>query len=167
MEGFSDLIELSIALAGFTSIVVVFAHKDEKWNPLDKFRITNALMTSLGSTFLAALPAGLLYIGVTENQIWRIECLVVSSYFFVFLTSIVIRRKNLAKKYRDQLPHRTIWTILTINYLFTLFMFSAFFGWISIELKALSYFGIVIMLLLTVFAFSRLLFFRPIDSADQ
>lgn len=165
MNGFSDLIEFSIALAGFTSIVVVFAHKDEKWKPFDKFRITNALMGSLGAAFMAAIPNGLAYLQLTEQQIWKTEGFVIALYLLVFLFSVLRRRATeLSDNDRQQIPHKIINMIIFINFTFSAILFTSLLGLHSLEIKALCYFGIIFLLLSSVFAFIRIIFYRPIDN---
>lgn len=165
MDSFANLIEFSIALAGFTSIVVVFAHKDEKWKRFDKFRITNALMGSIGAAFLAAIPGGLLLFNLSEQQIWQIEGIAVASYLLIFLFSVLRRRsRELTTKDREQIPRKAISIIFTVNFTYLALMLTSLFGLIAIEIKALSYFGIILLLTGSVFAFVRMIFYRPIDT---
>ena len=168
MEGFSNLIEFAIALAGFTSIVVVFAHKDEKWKPLDKFRITNALMGSVGAAFLAATPYGLLYVGLSDQLIWQVEGLLVGSYILLLLISVLTRRnKNLPKDVRQQLPRKLVATIIILGLIYALLIFTSLIGVVGWSIKGLGYFGIIYLLLISMFAFFRLLFYRPIDDQSE
>ena len=149
MDGFSNLIEFSIALAGFTSIVVAFAHKDEKWNAFDKFRITNALMCSVGAAFLSALPYGFFYFGLDEISIWKMEALSVGAYLLFFIMSTLIRRKNtLSPEQQSQLPKKMVGLLIAMALVLTIIIFSSAFDLLSWPSKALSYFGIIYLCLL-------------------
>lgn len=164
MDSFSNLIEFSIALAGFTSIVVVFAHKDEKWKRFDRFRITNALMGSIGASFLASIPGGLNLLNLEETTMWKIEGAIVAAYLVIFLFSVLRRRsKELTFKDREQIPRRAIAMILGVNFTYVGLLLLSLFDLIAIEIQALSYFGILLLLLSSVFAFVRMIFYRPID----
>lgn len=165
MDSFANLIEFSIALAGFTSVVVVFAHKDEKWNRFDTFRITNALMGSLGAAFLATIPGGLILLNLSEQKVWQIEGVAVAFYLSIFLFSVLWRRsKGLTLKDREQIPGMTVTIIFLINILCIALILLSLFGLIPIEIQALSYFGIVFLLLGSVFAFVRMIFYRPVTN---
>ena len=165
MDSFANLIEFSIALAGFTSVVVVFAHKDEKWNRFDEFRITNALMGSLGAAFLATIPGGLILLNLSEQKVWQIEGVAVAFYLSIFLFSVLWRRsKRLTLKDRKQIPGRMVAMIILINILLIILLLLSLFGLIAIEIEALSYFGIVMLLLGSVFAVVRMIFYRPVDT---
>ena len=61
---FQSLAEFGIALAGFTSVVVVFSRRDGEFHPADRFRILTALVPSLGAAFLALVPVGLDLMGL-------------------------------------------------------------------------------------------------------
>jgi hypothetical protein len=73
---FQSLAEFGIALAGFTSIIVVFSRRDGQFHPADRFRILSALVPSLGASFLALVPVGLDLTGLSPSAVWRVSSLV-------------------------------------------------------------------------------------------
>jgi hypothetical protein len=73
---FQSLAEFGIALAGFTSIVVVFSRRDGEFHEADRFRIRAALVPSLGAAFLALAPVGLELTGLSPSTVWRVSSLV-------------------------------------------------------------------------------------------
>ena len=70
---FQSLAEFGIALAGFTSIVIVFGRRDGEIHPADRFRIRMGLVPSLGAAFLALLPVGLELTGLSPSAVWRLS----------------------------------------------------------------------------------------------
>jgi hypothetical protein len=72
---FQSLAEFGIALAGFTSIVIVFGRRDGELHPADRFRILVALLPSLGGAFLALVPVGLDLAGLPPSAVWRASSL--------------------------------------------------------------------------------------------
>ena len=84
-EAFQTLAEFGIALAGFTSIVVVFGRGGGEFHPADRFRVFSALVPSLGAAFLALVPVGLDLTGLPPLAVWRVSSVVlvaaVGSYF--------------------------------------------------------------------------------------
>ena len=162
MEGFLTLTEFSIALAGFTSIVVVFVHKDQEWDNFDKFRIVNALWSSIGAAFLAAIPLGLQYLGLDDNLIWRIETVLIGSYIIFILVAVAIRRKSmLTAENEKKVPQKVIKGIFIIGGLFVHTQILCLVEILHINLKGLSYFSLIYLLGIAVFAFSRIIFYRP------
>ena len=146
MDGFSNLMEFSMALAGFTSVVVVFVHKDQNWNEFDKFRVVNALSASLGAGFLSAVPTGLYYLGLEETTIWKVHMSVVCFYIIALLIAVAIRRKvNLSDEERAQLPKKMVGILYLIAIILIILSVLSLFNILSLELKALNYFNIVFL----------------------
>jgi len=79
-DAFQSLAEFGIALAGFTSIVIVFGQRDGEFHPADRFRVFTALVLSLGAAFLALVPVGLDLVGVPSAAVWRASSLVLVVY---------------------------------------------------------------------------------------
>jgi hypothetical protein len=77
---FQSLAEFGIALAGFTSIVIVFGRRDGDFHPADRFRVFTALVLSLGAAFLALFPVGLDLVGLSAPMVWRVSSVVLVAY---------------------------------------------------------------------------------------
>ena len=75
-DAFQSLAEFGIALAGFTSIVIVFSRQGGDFHPADRFRVFTAVVLSLGAAFLALLPVGLDLVGLPPSVVWRVASLV-------------------------------------------------------------------------------------------
>ena len=91
---FQTLAEFGIALAGFTSIVVVFRRGGEQLHPADRFRVFSALVPSLVGAFLALVPVGLDLLGLPPATTWRVASIVLAGAVFslVAISSIQLRR---------------------------------------------------------------------------
>jgi hypothetical protein len=53
------LAQFSLALAGFTGVVIAFGWRDDEWHAADAFRTWRALVTSLACAFLSLVPIAL------------------------------------------------------------------------------------------------------------
>jgi len=78
------LAQISVALAGFTSIVAAMGnrHKGE-WREIDLFRFDNLLQTSLMGVVLGVCPVVFFNIGIDQNATWRLTATVAAAYFIV------------------------------------------------------------------------------------
>lgn len=117
------------------------------------------------SIALAALPGGLILLDLSEQKMWQIEGIAAASYLLIFLFSVLMRRsRELTIEDREQIPRKAITMIFIIYFTHIALMILSLFGLISLEVKALSYFGIILLLLGSVFAFVRMIFYRPVDT---
>ncbi len=64
------LAEVSIAFAGFTSVVVIFRRREAGWLPSDAFRFQAMLVVSLSCLLFSVLPVVLHSYGVREDALW-------------------------------------------------------------------------------------------------
>lgn len=73
------LAELAIGLAGFSGVVVAFAHQGEL-TPLDRWRFAGLLSLSMGAAVAAFVPSIFHHLGFTGPSLWRAS----SAVFLVF-----------------------------------------------------------------------------------
>lgn len=167
MDAYLSLAEFSISLAGFTSVVVVFVHKDEAWLEFDKFRVINALLASLGASFLSLIPWGLMYLNFREKEVFPIHSIIITAYIAMFIASVLYRsRKILSAEDRAQLPKVLVRTLILLGVFLIILHLSKLIGLISLALNGLNYFSIIYLLVVSTFAFSRIIFYRPKDKAE-
>lgn len=83
-DAFLTIAEFSIALAGFTSVVVVFARQGGRFSAVDRFRVQNALWTSLGPAVIAFCPFAFGLFDFSATAVWRASSAVFSAYLAVF-----------------------------------------------------------------------------------
>ena len=84
-DAFLTLAEFSIALAGFTSVVVVFANRGGEFSSIDRFRVQGALWSSLGPAVLAFAPIAFDLFGLSETGIWRASSALFCAYLIALL----------------------------------------------------------------------------------
>ena len=158
---FQTLAEFGIALAGFTSIVVVFRRGGEQLHPADHFRVFSALMPSLVGAFLALVPVGLDQLGLPPATMWRVASIVLAGAAFSLVATITIQLRRLPPE-ASALLFRPLGIFLRI-----LVGFSAV-GGLANATGALAppqgglYFFAVLLLLITgAIVFVRMVFIRP------
>jgi hypothetical protein len=74
LEAFDTLLtlaEVSLGLAGFAGIVVVFGRGPGELAPADSFRLLALVGCSLGTLFLSLIPIALGFVGVPEPALWQ------------------------------------------------------------------------------------------------
>jgi hypothetical protein len=160
-SAFQSLAEFGIALAGFTSIVVVFGRGDGQLHSLDRFRIRSALVPSLGASFLALVPVGLELTGLSDVAVWRVSSAVLAVAVAVDSTLNYGRMRQLSTE-----------SIALLSIRLTLFFYSlrlaAFLvgllnaaGILFAPQPGAYFFAVTCPLLLGAVVFVRMLFVRP------
>ena len=74
MEAFDTLLtlaEVSLGLAGFAGIVVVFGRGRGALPPADSLRLAALVSASLGTLFFSLIPIALHFLGVGEPELWQ------------------------------------------------------------------------------------------------
>lgn len=77
MEAADELLtlaELAIGLAGFSGVVVAFAHQGEL-TPLDRWRFAGLLSLSMGAAVAAFVPSIFHHLGFSGAPLWRASSL--------------------------------------------------------------------------------------------
>jgi hypothetical protein len=67
----TTLAEVSIAIAGFSGIVVALQHRTVDWSEMDKLRFSALLQVSFGSVFFSFVPIVLYLMHPSEPFVWR------------------------------------------------------------------------------------------------
>jgi hypothetical protein len=155
------LAEFGIALAGFTSIVVVFGHRDGRFHPVDRFRILSALVPSLGASFLALVPVGLELAGLSHTAVWRVSSVV--------LVVAVASDTLLSESRKRRLPaHATALLSTSLTQFFRLLRFLPLLagvlnatGVLFAPQPGAYFFAVLCPLLLGAVVFVRMVFVRP------
>ncbi|MEN8184352.1 MAG: hypothetical protein ABFS46_17640 [Myxococcota bacterium] len=84
--------EVSVAFAGFASVVVLFQHRDPvKWSPRVVVRLRTMIESSLCALLLALLPFALHHLGLSGEQLWGWSSGLAAGAL-VLLSSAVVRR---------------------------------------------------------------------------
>lgn len=158
---FQSLAEFSIALAGFTGVVVIFSRGDGGFHPADRFRMLMALVPSLVAAFLAHIPVGLELTGLSPELVWRVSSLVLVAV----LASEWVSSEILLRQQRPE--SRAVLLPLLLGLARALRLFPAGAGLLNATGLLFTpqpgayFFSLVCLLLLATLAFVRLLFVRP------
>jgi hypothetical protein len=71
MEHLPVLAELGVGFAGFTAIFLIFARRDDRFEPHDGLRIQAIFTASFMALFMSVLPLVLSESDIPESEIWR------------------------------------------------------------------------------------------------
>jgi hypothetical protein len=155
-QSLSILAEISVGLAGFSSIVVAFRRSSAHapWSRGDVFRFQDMLESSLVAALLAILPAALRGLGLDEPDLWPF----VSALFFVFVVFNTIRRV----RQLSRLPAGALSNPLVVFFLIMLAVVAAVqllnvLGWIVPEGPGPYLFGATWYTIYAGFMFYRLI----------
>lgn len=159
LEPYYTLAEFSIALAGFTSIVVVFVQRGERWRYVDEYRVKNALTLSVGSAFLSLFPILLSSYELERIQIWTTSSFIMALFVIVFMANrVYYYNTKMSKKDRLVIPEKflvLVYSLFAIALVLQVLNISKYYN------TALYMNGILILLFLAFLAFLRSMFYRP------
>jgi len=98
---FSSAIEVAIATAGFSGIVVILGQRGQgMWNQADLARVSLLLQASFIAIFLSFLPLVLDGAGVSTSMIWRVG----SGCFIVYACIAIPLRRRAILRVRSEDP---------------------------------------------------------------
>ena len=155
------LAEVSLGLAGFAGIVIVFGRGPGALPPADSFRLLALVSCSLATLFLSLISIALGFVGVTEPELWQwssamMVALAVPAHLFAFSR---VRRD--AAEIFEVLPA----FMLPIGASFFVANFVAqicnALGVAWVPSFGVYLFGLILYLLFAAFQFARMLFVRP------
>jgi hypothetical protein len=163
---FEALAEFGVALAGFTGVIVVFGRQGALL-PVDRFRVLNALVFSLGGAFLALLPLGLDLTELAPDRLWQLSSAVLS---LMVGTQIGVTTRNVRHLSSED---REVFRPLVAYSLFGLFVISLLIGALNstgllFQPQASAHFGAVLCLLVaSAVIFVRIVFIRPASESSS
>ena len=85
--------ELAIALAGFSGVVVAFAHQG-KLTAIDRSRFAGLLSLSMGAAVVAFVPSLLHFLGLAGPALWRGSSVAFIVIAVLFLTLVAVGRSS-------------------------------------------------------------------------
>ena len=153
--------EVSISLAGFTGIIVIFARGRGVWSTVDRFRIKAALGGSVGAAFLALLPSALILLELEGATLWRVS----SGLFIAYVVSVGIWQlpdaRQLSEEDIDTLKEPGRMFLLTIGWT-TIVVHAANVVGVGMPPQVGIYFlGLFLFMIQAAFLFLRIVFVRP------
>ncbi len=86
------LVEASVAMAGFSGVVVVFGRRaDREWSQIERDRLANLLATTFSVLFLSLAALILLHASIDPTTTWRI-CSAAWTLIAIYNTVVAARR---------------------------------------------------------------------------
>lgn len=119
LDIFHTLAEVAVAVAGFSSLIIIFRGDSAEWTRLDYIHFAFVLSWSIGSIFLALLPILLVQFGWTLAAASRIG-LIVWIVYFVTVGGLLMQARRRAHQALGERPKanwvlNTLFTVVTIG----------------------------------------------------
>ena len=160
-EALLALAQFSLALAGFTGVVIAFGWRGGDWHAADSFRIWRALFTSLGAAFLALVPVAFELLGVEGEALWRWSSGVFALYAIVWASLDAPRHWRLRAVLRGVVPSWGPGLLYTIAAgIFAAQVLNVLGVWYAPQ-PGVYFLGVLVYLLLPALIFARVPFVRP------
>ena len=164
MEAFDTLLtlaEVSLGLAGFAGIVVVFGRGPGPLPPADSLRLAALVGASLGTLFLSLIPIALNAVGVPEPELWRWGSAIMVALIVPGHVIGMLRIRSIAAEMFEVTPVYLIGIggCLLLGNLIA--QISNFLGAASLPSFGVYLFGLIVYLAFAATQFARMLFVRP------
>ena len=164
-EIFLTAAEFAIAIAGFTSVVVVFVQRGSEWTPVDSIRVRGALWGSLGAAFFALVPSGLDLLGLSGQILWRVSSGLFAAYVAIPRVGSRDTLRSGDEETRQTLEASGRFVLVLLGF-GTLLVHVANAIGLGFEPQAGVYFlGLFLYLVMAATMFVRIIFLRPGSSA--
>lgn len=152
----TTLAEVSITLAGFTGIVLLFSKPSGGWNGIDVTRFRILLTSSLSTVILSTIPFILLSIPMLQEPVvWRIMSLI----FISFITVMLLIDLKHIKKHRHHIEKIDFLVILTLWPLLIIMISLQIINIFSAEAQFWKFLaGLLVNLIVSVVTFGRFAF---------
>jgi hypothetical protein len=161
-DNLQTIAEVSVALAGFGTVVVVLRRAGDQFHPADAFRVFNALVPSIAAGFLALVPLGLDLIGVQEARIWRTVSFLFAAVVAALSLSLSRRMRGLPRDSRSVIPSRVAATnFIALCLAAGACLINGTTALLGPPQGGFYFFGILVLLGIGAVAFVRLVFIRP------
>jgi hypothetical protein len=96
MDAFGTLAEVAVAIAGFSSLAIVFRGRSSDWSGQDYVSLAFAMAWSIGSVFLALLPIVLGEFGIDLTTASRVGLFCIVIYMVLVGAILTIARQSVA-----------------------------------------------------------------------
>ncbi len=164
-EMLGDIIEFSIGLAGFSGIVAVYAGRDGRWSPVDRFRSANLISAALIPGFVAFITLGLGIVVDEPAMLWRMASALLGIAVGVTMVPPFTGRRLLPASERRLINPYVFVLLVGGSLLNALVQLVNAAGVVAPPAFAVLYFGLVWQLGVGAIQFARIIFVRP-SAAD-
>lgn len=136
-------------------MIAVFTSRSQANVGLDRFRIRNLLLFSMGPAFLCFIAIALLEITSTENCAWRLACIFQSLFLLLIIAATLKAKGKLTEAQYSQINVPVMRAVLVVFSLVSVVLLLTGLGMIGLEAFVLFYVGLVVVLLVGVYQFFR------------
>ena len=106
MELLGYIIEFSIGLAGFASVIAVFSQRSDVTLELDKWRLLNLVMSTIGPAFLSFTALGLVSWLGEVTRVWQVSSGLLACYVSIIVIVAATGRSRLPTAQRELVNNR-------------------------------------------------------------
>ena len=96
MDAFQTLAEVAVAIAGFSSLAIVFRGRSSDWRGQDYVSLAFAMAWSIGSVFLALIPIVLAEFGIDLATSARVGLVCIVVYMLAIGGILTVVRRSVA-----------------------------------------------------------------------
>ena len=164
MDAFDTLLtlsEVSLGLAGFAGIIVVFGRGPGALPTADSLRLAALLAASFGTLFFSLIPIALGFVGVPEPELWGwSSSIMVVAVVPAHLVGVSWMRRN-REEILEVAPLRLLVFAATALLANLIAQVCNALGVGSLPMFGVYLFGLILYLLFAALQFARMLFVRP------
>jgi hypothetical protein len=164
LEAFDTLLtlaEVSLGLAGFAGIVVVFGRGPGVLAPADSFRLLLLVGCSFGTLFLSLIPIALGFLGVPEPDLWGWSSAIMVVGVVPAHVVGVLRMRQIREEILEVAPIRLLGLAAFLLAANLVAQVCNSLGVGSLPMFGVYLFGLLLYLLFAAIQFARMLFVRP------
>jgi len=155
------LAEVSLGLAGFAGIVMVFGRGPGVLPPADTLRLAALVAASLGTLFLSLISIALGFVGVPEPELWQWSSALMVIVFVPAHVVGMLRIRRIATEMFEVTP---VYLLVVGAFLFVgnlIAQVCNFLGVGSLPIFGVYLLGLILYLGFAAIQFARMLFVRP------
>ena len=155
IDSLGYIIEFSIGLAGFSGVIAVFTSRLPGRAELDRWRIRNLLLLSMGPAFISFAALALLDLASSEGEAWRLACLIQATFLVITLVVTFSKKTQLAQELQSQIRMPVMYLVLISFSSLALLLATAGLGISGLNPSIVFYMGLVFILLVGAYQFFR------------
>ncbi len=160
-DSLQTIAEISIGLAGFSGLVVVFRKDAGPLNDVQKFRLRILFSLSFGAMFLSLLPDTLVNLGVPVERLWFYSSAAIFAYSFLFIVWWIKSSRRVARV-APEIFDWVAFTVMTIGHTIVLLLqLAVMLGLMENREPGVIALGLIWYLINAAQQFVRMLFIQP------
>ena len=164
MDAFDTLLtlsEVSLGLAGFAGIIIVFGRGPGSLPPADSLRLAALVAASLGTLFFSLIPIALGFLGVSEPDLWGWSSAIMVVAVVPAHVVGVLRMRQIREEILEVAPIRLLVLAALLLAANLVAQVCNSLGVGSLPLFGVYLSGLILYLGFAAIQFARMLFVRP------